>query len=420
LYDIFKSRYFCFSLEQSVIFIERKKATFYERFFMQLKMKWLFVLAIQSLILLTLCSDEFPNDMCESFEEGSKGSLLMGETIPVPFASQLLSIFSYPVSAFIFETDLVLGPVYSKIRSGGKSSLFRAFDFEHFFDLNHFREYWSHHKLKVLTWKEYSSCLNYSVVKINRIPEFLALPKFQYYGIFRANNITKPFPKKQLFRFVNDYKMVALYSFWKDIATLKYTHASLHPAPLIHLFATSIIHSLPKDYVAAHIRLDEKELNLTVPGYPHEHAVQIINTKIVKYLEASECLKNYLMTEISPPVVYLTVTYSSKISSDKRMLRTLFDLLKKSNAFKFHTHRMKIREENQEKVNFKSFTSEQLAYADLLVSKNSRCFIPSPVPSTTSYMIKRLQLFDRGLFEPYEYVNKTSYGQYHFYREWGL
>jgi hypothetical protein len=381
---------------------------------------YLLILCVITLYFLQL-NGLTSSELCTTYKSGKNRNIFtLGESISVPFASQLFAVYSYPVTAFIFETDLVLGSVYSKDKN---SKIMLPYEFSHFFDLEHFRDYWSKHKLKVFTEKEYNSCFNYTKIKLRRIPEFLALPKAQFYGIFHHNNITKPFPRERIFQFINDYKMVAMYAFWKDVSMLKYTHHSIQPEPRIHLFSTAIINSLPKDYIAVHLRIDEKELNLEIPGYNQNDAINILNAKYIDYIKQSHCIKHSLTAEIEPPSIYLFVTYTVKINSDKRLLRTLFDLFKKNTNYKIFTHRMKIRTTQNfenEKLTFKSFSSEQLSYVDLLVSKNSQCFVQSPFPSSTSYMIKRLNALDHNIYETYENINKTSYGPYYTYREWGF
>jgi hypothetical protein len=69
---------------------------------------------------------------------------------------------------------------------------------------------------------------------------------------------------------------------------------------------------------------------------------------------------------------------------------------------------------------FRIFNKEQLQYADLLISQASSCFIPSELPSFTSYLIKRVKALASKKRETYESINATTYGAHWKYREWGF
>jgi hypothetical protein len=69
---------------------------------------------------------------------------------------------------------------------------------------------------------------------------------------------------------------------------------------------------------------------------------------------------------------------------------------------------------------FRIFNKEQLQYADLLISQASSCFIPSELPSFTSYLIKRVKALASKKRETYQSINETTYGAHWKYREWGF
>eukprot|EP01040_Poterioochromonas_malhamensis_P007631 gene7631-8240_t len=65
-------------------------------------------------------------------------------------------------------------------------------------------------------------------------------------------------------------------------------------------------------------------------------------------------------------------------------------------------------------------TPEQLTYIDMVVSQESQCFVPSFIPSFTSYMTMRLKRLQENKVDSYNEVSESIYGSSYSYRDWGF
>jgi hypothetical protein len=175
-------------------------------------------------------------------------------------------------------------------------------------------------------------------------------------------------------------------------------------------------------------------------------------TQILDYLKYSSCFTdlqhlNYELF-IEPPSLYLMTNARTK--QDKRKIKLIIDSLNSLGFVNVFT-RKRVYDKYGKRVSakvvrssilnnfgtlgattttsmevhddislYRTFSSEQLQYVDMIVSKASNCFIPSQLPTIASYLIKRLQKLDRDVMEDYSSVNETSYGSLATYRDWGL
>lgn len=63
---------------------------------------------------------------------------------------------------------------------------------------------------------------------------------------------------------------------------------------------------------------------------------------------------------------------------------------------------------------------EQGAYIDLLMSRQSTCFIPAHLPSSFSYMSQRMRQFDNGQVLKYTQITEENFGISEEFKQWGV
>ena len=63
---------------------------------------------------------------------------------------------------------------------------------------------------------------------------------------------------------------------------------------------------------------------------------------------------------------------------------------------------------------------EHGAYIDLLMSRQSTCFIPAHLPSSFSYMAQRMRQFDNGQVLKYTQISEENFGVSEEFKQWGV
>jgi hypothetical protein len=288
----------------------------------------------------------------------TKDLWLKGESAPVPFGSQLFAIYSWVPVSFILKSNLILGDLYTRKVlpqhtwskgdghgiSGGSSNaathsspgmIMFPLSFSSFFDVKYFIDYWSQHKLRVITLQDYEVCFNNSspntsssssstqiqtqqstkqLTRIKRNPDFYPIPKSDYPRLLRASDIKVPIQENQTFIFDSPHKMIALYPFFEDMTMLQYVHTSLRPSLQISRVVKAILKELPSGFIAMHVRADSEalsadtllqQINLTTTP---QMSKQDRKKALVAHIMNSHCLQEIAKFDnafIDPPAVYL-------------------------------------------------------------------------------------------------------------------
>lgn len=435
------------------------------------KEKWKISMACLMLLLLNIQLMPYAKPRC-GVVRNVKDIWLKGESAPVPFASQIFAVYSFAPVSFIFQTNLILGDLYSRkifssstqptVSAAGASELagaskgaMTAVAFSSFFDVRHFVAYWAKHKKAVITSQDSEICLagNRTIVKIKRVPDFFPIQKSEFSSLLGLSKVKFPFQSNQTVVIDSPNKFVALYWFWNDLPMLQYVHTSLKPAPQIDRFVQAILKELPRGFVAIHVRLDSGSMAALANSSSAE-----TKSTFVQHILDSHCLSEVAKFDnsfVDPPPIYLvtnaighhhhhhtggkkrpgaslsTGSLSSNADDKARLLMTELSSLgfhlihTKTTLTELIT--MKLLEKSFEgkpvggDANvFHRLLPEQLTYIDMLVSRASSCFIPSHIPTTFSYLVERFRKFDKNIYEPYENINNATYGSLSMYRQWGF
>jgi hypothetical protein len=324
---------------------------------------------------------------------------------------------------------------------------------------------------------------SHEAVIVHRIPEFRPFYNNEFAKLLNQNKVKFPFPNHSLINIEGKYKMIGFYNFWNHLTMLKYVHQSIKPALPIAKFTKAVLQILTNSFIAIHLRVDEEAfpssslpeeggnnnlnedlLDAALQGMEENEGnleekkkkVSSTNTspltQILDYLKFSSCFSdlqnlNYELF-IEPPAIYLMTNARTK--QDKRKIKLIMDSLNSLGFVNIFT-RKRVYDKYGKRIStktgrssilnnfgtlgatstssmeihddialYRTFSSEQLQYVDMLVSKASNCFIPSQLPTIASYLIKRLQKLDRDIVEDYSSVNETTYGSLATYRDWGL
>mmetsp|Transcript_10496 Transcript_10496/g.11311 ORF Transcript_10496/g.11311 Transcript_10496/m.11311 type:complete len:474 (+) Transcript_10496:22-1443(+) len=317
---------------------------------------------------------------------------------------------------------------------------------------------------------------------ISRIPEFYPYAKDDFRNLFYYANTTKeetfqfPFPSHRQVRIQSRFGWVGFYSFWNDMPMLQYVLASLKPAVPIEKFAKALLSLIPAEFVAIHLRVDDDAFSQIEGVNSHIESETRAIKKIVQYIKQSPCLAQYFQQKTNGgnamelpelvdfgevgagsgvgelPALYLSTNNKPQTRNEKRRTRRLIEELVNSGFINIYTRKLLYdkyaRKKNTsasggdvnadgleisaEEVNpiagspitdlsiMRMLNPEQLAFADIIVSRSCKCFVPSYIPSLASYLIKRYMKFDQNIFEKYDDITAETYGNHYFYREWGF
>jgi hypothetical protein len=362
----------------------------------------------------------------------NKRGWLVGEAVPSPFAIQFYAVYSYGMLAYYIQSNLVLGPLFATTDLSSSEEPVRSnVSFGHFFDLEHYRNYWSSfNDTKVVTEEEYNACFpQNSAATFERIPQFLAINKRWILAMFQQfQGLRLPLTEGTAYRTRGEYKMTGLYDFWYDKNMFSHTYKSIKPSPAIATASQYVLKVLPKPFIALQMRFDDTAYGNSLSSA----SVKAITLKFVQSVNESFCFKNLLdegseiptsfsSAENWPPAVYVITSVEFMNGNEKQRARKFFNYLRKTGVKVIATN--KIYSDYALKnpsLSLENLSIEQLNYVDFLVAKQASCFIPSSVPSVLSYLIRRFRKFDRKILESYADVNENAYGSLAMYRDWGI
>eukprot|EP01040_Poterioochromonas_malhamensis_P016951 gene16951-19373_t len=238
--------------------------------------------------------------------------------------------------------------------------------------------------------------------------------------------------------------MSSLYSYWNETnSNLRYALKGIHPAKSITKIVNTIVTNDlggKKKFIAVHVRLDDDGYNhiqttATTPMSPAERE-EIILQQTLSYIQNHECITQ---NKASQRTFYLfTNRLVNNTIATRRFLR-LTERLRDSGFGKIAVRKsffsyLAADSYASPAVNQKSFvviddatqsdvppqTPEQLTYIDMVVSQESQCFVPSFIPSFTSYMTMRLKRLHENKVDSYNEVSESIYGSSYSYRDWGF
>lgn len=411
---------------------------------------------------------------CEVLHNSDKDVWLKGEATAVAFPLQLVAVYSYAPVSFVLGTNLLIGDLFASsapavantpntnATNKGKSNV--PVSFSAFFDSNHFIWYWSQHKLDVVTSQFYYFCFQregapfkHEAIRLNRVPEFTPLKSHEFSKLLATNKARFPFPNHHLVTIEGRFKMIGFYNFWDNLPMLQYVHQSLKPAVPIEKFSRSILNILSTHFIAVHLRVDEEAFPIS--ALPSSGTLDVkpeAFLNIINHIKQSACFHDlpHLNNEIflDPPALYLMTNTQYSNKNDRRKLKSIIDELNalgfvnvftrkklvdqfyikrqnfKANNMNNNLHKNTLSngrsaiavESHDDLALYKMFSSEQLQYIDMIVSRQASCFIPSLLPTVASYLIKRFAQLDKNSPEDFAAVNASTYGNLATYRDWGL
>jgi hypothetical protein len=237
------------------------------------------------------------------------------------------------------------------------------------------------------------------------------------------------------------------------------------------------------DYIAIHLRVDDEAFSSLENNKRLENDYRVVK-RMVSFIKEHACLSSFFPNSSSSasepilhgssvlPALYLSTNAKPQTRNDKKRLKKIIEELGNIGFVNIYTRRilydkyarkrshssaaangsinplggagegievnpedlsiaaplsisaLELTAAQQGAVNdlnvMRMLNPEQLSYVDMIVSRSSKCFIPSLVPSITSYMIKRFMKMDQNMEESYDQVNEQTYGNMYFYRDWGL
>lgn len=396
---------------------------------------------------------------------------LMGEVAEAtPFAVQLLAVYSFTPSAEILASHLVAGDfsvheplVKSKDGIVLQWKLSRR-KFSDFIDLDQYQSYFRKHRIHIISQEFYDSCFSldgssssttgyqHRVAELIRIPEFLPYRRKDFHLIIaytngvslKAKRVTFPLSPHHQLRIKSRYKMSSLYSYWNETnSNLRYALKGIHPAKSITKIVNTIVTNDlggKKKFIAVHVRLDDDGYNhiqttATTPMSPAERE-DLILQQTLSYIQNHECITQ---NKASQRTIYL---FTNRLVNNTIATRRFFRLTERLRDSGFG--KIAVRKSffsylaadsyASPAVNQKSFvviddatesdvtplTPEQLTYIDMVVSQETQCFVPSFIPSFTSYMTMRLKRLQENKVDSYNEVSESIYGSSYSYRDWGF
>jgi hypothetical protein len=336
----------------------------------------LFLLYLSSLTYPSISSSKLKGNLKCEYDRSliTKDLWLKGESAPVPFGSQLFAVYSWVPVSFILKSNLILGDLYTRkalpqhtwskgdghnsgshsltggsnnAGSGGGNThsspgmIMFPLPFGSFFDVKYFINYWSQHKLPVISLQDYEVCFNSSspnstsaassattqgvpstesqlqaarqLTRIKRNPDFYPIAKSDYPRLLTASDIKLPIQEHQTFTFDSPHRMIALYPFFDDPTMLQYVHSSLRPSLQISRVVKAILKELPSGFIAMHVRADSEALSADTLLQQQSHTVSQLSKQdrkkaLVAHIMNSHCLQEIAKFDnafIDPPAVYL-------------------------------------------------------------------------------------------------------------------
>jgi hypothetical protein len=413
-------------------------------------------------------------NICQEWKNFDEQDLwLFGEVPSGPFSSQLHAIYSFIPISLMLKSNLVIGEL-NVHEPGNKTSQgnIRSVHFSTFFDFKYFTTYWSKKKISAISKRVYARCFTgldndidpmnvhgketkgkHNVLQITRSPTFAKFHQKEMKGLLQSHNLSYPLPRHSLIKIVSPFQFFGIYSFWDNLYLLQNVHRSLRPTAAIKDTVKALLNLIPaKEFIALNIRVDDELFAPQGKALSSEDEAKEIK-RVVGIIRSSSCLTDYWMDKnlgvmnplLTPPVVYLTSNARPHSMDDKRRVRTFIEELAKAGIQRIFTRKF-LYDHYMKKVStssssqssavnsaapgkktkafdlsqMKKFSYEHQSYIDMLMSRTSTCFIPSPTSALTSYLIQRFRKFDQNIYESFPEVNSTTYGITHQFREWGF
>lgn len=220
---------------------------------------------------IELTEKNVPNTECKPlpFPYNTVQRWLIAENAMNGLCNQMFGIYSYIPVAMLWNTSLVIGDVYSRPSFDVEMAKFEGWNslpFTEFFDYDYFSTVWSRRGVSMILLSQYNaSCVpqQFTVRTVTRDPHFWPNKDAVINKMLQKSSISLPIAENTVIKFDDMYpKFTALYNFWKGGLSTKMLllriHRSLRPAAHLQRIIDAVLHTLPKEFVVAHIRLEGK------------------------------------------------------------------------------------------------------------------------------------------------------------------
>lgn len=375
---------------------------------------------------------------CNDLPDNDNKMWLMAEIAPAGLCNQLFGVFSYAPVALLYNASLIIGDMYSRHTFKDVwpivDSKWSKIPFSRMFNFEHFSSYWrTKYGLVIVDRDDYKNCIgSYKVIPIKREPDFWPQSDAHLVSLIKNVNISSnTLAKDRIYYIDAEVKFTTMFDFRDKSkqSLLVDVMKSLQPSPLIQQVVDELHRVLPRNYVAAHLRL---EGDIAPTDFMFN---QLLKSTVASFVNHT-CFQNYSRNDngtfINAPVLYLSSGifkksfYDSKDGKYTSRSSALLKMFKKKGFHTIVTRDKWMRDLTHDAIpNFdiasaRKLHPEQEALADLFVVKSSHCFIPDLVTgSSFSYIAMRLRLLDQGIYiEPNKH---EEYYQKHIWAySWGI
>lgn len=433
----------------------------------------------------------------------------IGDNAKNGLCNQLFGVYSQVSAAFVFNTSLVVGDIYSRYSfenyTDRKQNWLRI-PFSSFFDWDHFSNIWTQRGLRVVQFRDHEHYIaNRKVTVILREPKFGPNKEQVLFKMLAINKIPFPIPANTILAYSNEtHKVTGLFNFWKGGMRVKryrmVLHKSFLPSKEVRDVLGTMLRYLPNGYIAAHLRIEGDYLEFENLNFEDQLQLSIKN------MINSTCLRTWERKNdvfINPPALFLacglfgnprnssfltqtraklTIKALKKLGFTRiyhrlSLLRLILKDLRKRVNDKKHGKTLLKTKQYEDKMDLmvskfefiniqtdingkdknKSFDNrefrkslftpfspekipkpellsfikvleqyrfsrypEQEAWLDFLISRMSRCFCPSHVASSFSYMVLRLKYADAGIIMKIHMILEKDFGVSWEFRDWGF
>lgn len=192
-----------------------------------------------------------------------------GVNLPNGIASQLFGIYSFVPVARLFEVNLIVNGIYTRLsfdeKHHAQPGSMALIPFSEYFDWEFFKDYWRQKRLTLLEATDYSKCpQELPVLQVRRDPSFGPLKDEELIAMMKRSGVEVPIPPGSVLSFVGtgqqDFKFAGLFNFRRNGFSAKQllfkVHESLQPAPYIRSTVDAIVRALPESFVVVHLRLE--------------------------------------------------------------------------------------------------------------------------------------------------------------------
>ena len=332
-------------------------------------------------------------------------SWFLGNSAPSGLCNQLTAVYSYISTAILLKANLVLGPLYSRLTfSDTFEDFFTKRNIElplgSFYDFDYFLRFWRERNVSIVdTWGVSCFAMN-DTLDLHR-ERFLSFSDEEIVRMAERSNINVPSRANALIRV---YDAAPKAPFWKtslvafydhrnqgenQLQRLLEVHHSLTPAPAIELSVQIITSALLRNqrYIGVHVRIESDIMSF-------EDLTKNMN-KTVNHILNHPCLFNYHALGLegaASTTLYLASGVFNGNFSIGETLETIYDSSRRRNAFlqalRSGGYRGRVAQKSSlETVNAHRLNGEQrqqlqlypeqLALVDLVLLKESICFVPA-------------------------------------------